>query len=96
MSVEFEANTEDMATLVSDMTAVTVYVQELMAQVGSRTRTEGAAWAGAASDSLMGQMAVWQTERNAMVTELQTLVGWVSNAREQYELATEAIRQAWA
>ncbi|MGO4857874.1 hypothetical protein [Arthrobacter sp. 2MCAF14] len=54
-----------------------------------------AGWEGAAARAFETQMVRWQNESNAMIAEVDTFIGQVSHAREQYVQAAEALKQGW-
>ncbi|MBT2533899.1 WXG100 family type VII secretion target [Arthrobacter sp. ISL-48] len=95
MSSTFEADESQIAVLLEELAAVTTYARELLDQVTSGSATVTAGWDGAAARSFEAQMARWQNESNAMVTEVDNFISQVSHAKGQYDQAGNALKQGW-
>lgn len=95
MSSTFEADESEIALFLEELAAVTAYARDLLDQVSSGSASITAGWDGAAARAFESQMARWQNESSAMVSEVDNFIGQVSHAREQYAQAAEALKQGW-
>ncbi|NYE95003.1 uncharacterized protein YukE [Psychromicrobium silvestre] len=95
MGATFEADDVQIAALLEELAAITVYAMDLHEQVSNRATGVAAGWDGQASTAFTAQINRWQVEEQAMAAEVEHFTNWVANAKHQYAAASDAIKQGW-